>query len=161
MCRRNNMGLDIIATVGSNNKVRHAKDMGADNVVIHSDKNWIDEVRKITGKRGVDIVFEHVGKATWEQSLSILSRGGRIVTCGATTGQDVKINLAHLFIKQHSILGSTMSSLSIFHEVMEKIRDKVYFPFVDKIFKMQNIRQAHEYIENSHQKGKVVMVFDV
>ena len=111
-------------------------------------------------QEGVDIVFEHVGKATWEQSLSVLSKGGRIVTCGATTGQNVTINLAHLFIKQHSILGSTMSSLPIFNEVMQKIHKQIYFPFVDKIFRMEDIRKAHEYIEKSQHNGKVVMVFD-
>jgi NADPH2:quinone reductase len=135
--------------------------MGANNVVIHSDGNWKAEVKDITAKKGVDIVFEHVGKATWKQSLSVLSKGGRIVTCGATTGQNVSINLAHLFIKQHSILGSTMSSLPTFNEVMQKIHKQIYFPFVDDILRMENIRKAHEYIEKSQHNGKVVMVFDL
>ena len=109
-------------------------------------------------KRGVDIVFEHVGKATWQHSLSLLAKGGRIVTCGATTGKGVRIDLAHLFIKQHYILGSTMSSLPTFQEVMKKIHNNIYFPFVDKIYKMKDVRPAHEYIENSQHKGKVVLV---
>ena len=109
----------------------------------------------------VNSMFEHVGKTTWKQSLSLLSKGGRIVTCGATTGQNVSINLAHLFIKQHSILGSTMSSLPTFNEVMQKIHKQTYFPFVDKIFRMEDIRKAHEYIEKSQHNGKVVMVFDL
>ena len=130
-------------------------------MVIHSDDNWKAEVKDITAEKGVDIVFEHVGKATWKQSLSVLSKGGRIVTCGATTGKNVNINLAHLFIKQHSILGSTMSSLPTFNEVMQKIHKKIYFPFVDEIFRMEDIRKAHEYIEKSQHNGKVVMVFDL
>ena len=158
ICRE--MGLNVITTVGNHGKVKHAEKMGANHVLIHSDKNWPNEVKVITEKRGVDIVFEHVGQATWNQSLNLLSRGGRIVTCGATTGQDVSINLTHLFIKQHSIIGSTMSSLCTFKEVMEKIHNRVYSPFVDEVFKMEDVRQAHKYIENSEHKGKVVMVFD-
>ena len=152
-------GAKVIATVGNRDKIQHTEKMGADNVVIHSEEHWIDEVKNITNKQGVDIIFEHIGKATWNQSLNILARGGRIVTCGATTGQDVQINLGHLFIKQHSILGSTMSSIPTFKEVMDKIHNKVFFPFVDKIFNIEDIRQAHEYIENRKNQGKVVMVF--
>ena len=81
-----------------------------------------------------------------------------MVTCGATTGADVNINLAHLFMKQQSILGSTMSSISTFKEVMSKINNKKYNPMVDKIFAMKDIRDAHEYMENRQQSGKVVLV---
>jgi len=155
------IGAHVIATVGSREKIKHAEKMGANNVVIHSDDNWKDDVKDITAKKGVDIVFEHIGKATWKQSLSLLSKGGRIVTCGATTGPNVSINLAHLFIKQHSILGSTMSSLPTFKAVMKKIHKQIYFPFVDKIFRMEDIRKAHEYIERRQHNGKVVMEFDL
>ena len=108
--------------------------MGANNVLIHSDKNWEAEVKDITAKKGVDIVFEHIGKKTWKQSLSVLAKGGRIVTCGATAGQNVSINLAHLFIKQHSILGSTMSSLPIFNEVMKCKLTRNYVVYFGIIF---------------------------
>ena len=81
-----------------------------------------------------------------------------MVTCGATTGADVKINLAHLFMKQQSLLGSTMSSISAFKEVMTKINEKKYFPVVDKIFPMKNVQVAHEYLEKRKQMGKVVLV---
>jgi len=158
ICR--DLDAKIIATVGSPDKRKHAEKMGADNVVIHSDDNWLDEVKRITGKSGVDLVFEHIGKSTWEQSLKILARGGRIVTCGATTGKDVNIDLGHLFMKQQSIIGSTMSNIETFRKVMEKIHNKVYLPFVDEIFPMKYIRQAHEYIENRQHMGKVVMEFD-
>ena len=120
--------------------------------------NWYNEVKKFTGNRGVDVVFEHLGSATWEQSQRLLSKGGRIVTCGATTGPNVNIDLAHLFMKQHTILGSTMGSLSTFKEVINKIKDGKYMPMVDKVFAMEDIRDAHEYIENRKQKGKVVVV---
>ena len=154
------IGAYVIATVGSPCKVKYAEKMGADKVVIHAEDNWWDEISAITEQRGVDIVFEHVGKETWMHSMQMLARGGRIVTCGATTGNDVNINLAHLFTKQHSILGSTMSSLTTFKEMMEHINNRTYFPFVDKIFKIQDIHQAHEYIENRQHKGKVLMEFN-
>ncbi len=153
-------GANVIATVGSHDKIQHVEKMGANNVVIHSNDNWSEKVKDISGNNGINIIFEHVGKETWKESLRLLSKGGRIVTCGATTGNNVQINLSHLFVKQHSILGSTMSSLNTFREVMEKINNKLYFPFVDKIFNMKDISHAHKYIENRQQQGKVVMVFD-
>ena len=109
-------------------------------------------------REGVDVVFEHIGSATWEQSQRILSKGGRIVTCGATTGPDVNINLAHLFMKQHTILESTMASISAFKEVMDKIKNGKYIPMVDKVIPMEDIREAQEYLENRQQMGKVVVV---
>ena len=123
-------------------------------------KKYKEYQEAITKNKGVDIVFEHVGKETWMHSLHMLARGGRIVTCGATTGKDVNINLAHLFTKQHSILGSTMSSVGTFKEMMEKINRRIYFPFVDKIFNIQDIHHAHKYIENRQHEGKVLMKFD-
>jgi len=152
------LGAQIIATSGNKSKGKFCREWGAHHVVNHNHKNWLDEVKEITGKSGVNVVFEHVGSATWTQSIRILSKGGRLVTCGATTGADVNINLAHLFIKQQSILGSTMSSISTFKEVMSKINNQNYNPMVDKIFTMKDIRDAHEYMENRQQSGKVVLV---
>ena len=100
----------------------------------------------------------HIGYVTWNQSLKILAKGGRIVTCGATTGSKVHINLAHLFMKQHSILGSTMGDMQSFNEVMNKISEQKYTPIIDKIFPMGDIRLAHKYIEERHQMGKVIIV---
>ena len=152
------LGVQIIATAGNESKGKFCRELGAHHVVNHNHENWLDEVKEITGKSGVNVVFEHVGSATWKQSIRILSIGGRLVTCGATTGADVNINLAHLFMKQQSILGSTMSSISTFKEVMSKINNQNYNPMVDKIFAMKDIRDAHEYMENRQQSGKVVLV---
>ena len=156
ICR--DLGAEVIATAGNDDKCEYSENMGAHYVVNHNHDNWLDEVKNITGKRGVDVVFEHIGSATWEQSRRILSKGGRIVTCGATTGPDVNINLAHLFIKQQTILGSTMGSISAFEKVMDKIQDGKYIPMVDKVIPMEDIRDAHDYIENRKQMGKVVVV---
>jgi len=156
ICRE--LGTKVIATVGNDTKGGFCNKLGAHYVINHNHENWLDEVKNITGKSGVNVVFEHVGSATWKQSMRILSKGGRLVTCGATTGADVGIHLSHLFIKQQSILGSTMSNISAFKEVMTKINEKIYVPMVDKIFPMKDIRDAHKYIENRQQMGKVVLV---
>ena len=151
------LGAQVIATAGNDKKCEFSIKIGADHVVNHSQDNWVDDVKNITGKSGVNVVIEHIGVSTWKQSLRVLSKGGRIVTCGATTGADVNVNLAHLFIKQQSILGSTMGSIPTFIEVMEKINEKKYTPIVDKVFPMEDIRHAHEYMENRYQMGKVVV----
>ena len=107
---------------------------------------------------GVNVVFEHVGAATWEESIRLLSKGGRLVTCGATTGADVDINLAHLFMKQQSILGSTMGTLSALNDIKNLVASGKIIPEIDKVFSMENIRDAHKYVEDSNQFGKVVLV---
>ena len=156
ICRE--LGAKVIATAGNDGKCDYSENMGAHHTVNHNQDNWLNEVKKITDQRGVDVVFEHIGSATWKQSLRILAKGGRIVTCGATTGPDVNINLAHLFMKQHSILGSSMSDIQSFNEVMNKISEKKYTPIIDKIFPMEDIRLAHEHIEERQQMGKVIVV---
>ena len=133
--------------------------MGADLVVNHSSKFWIDEILSKIGNKRLDVIFEHIGFSTWKQSLKLLAKGGRLITCGATTGDEVNISLAHLFMKQQSILGSTMSSLDAFYEMMDNVNNKKYKPIVDKIFSFEEIRDAHLYIENRKQMGKVVLVF--
>ena len=90
----------VIATAGSDKKLSQARELGAEVVINHSRQKIRDEVKQATGKRGVDIVFEHVGAATWEDSVSCLARHGRLVTCGATTGYDVRLDIRHLFAKQ-------------------------------------------------------------
>ena len=156
ICRE--LGAEVIATAGNDDKCEYSVNIGADHVVNHNHNNWLNEVKNITNQRGVDVVFEHIGSATWDQSQRILSKGGRIVTCGATTGPDVNINLAHLFMKQHAIIGSTMASIPVFKEVMNKIISRKYIPMVDKVIPMKDIRDAHEYIENRNQMGKVVLI---
>ena len=152
------LGANVIATSGSDLKCEFSKKIGAHHVVNHNRENWQDEIKVITKMNGVNVVFEHIGSATWKESIRLLTKGGRLVTCGATTGANVDINLAHLFMKQQSILGSTMSNISAFKKVMSKINQRKYQPIVDKIFAMKDIREAHNYIENRHQMGKVVLL---
>ncbi len=152
-----NIGAKVIATVGSEGKKHHAKELGADYTVIHTDDNWVEEVKSLTFENKIQVIFEHVGQDTWENSMKLLDKGGRIVTCGATTGSKVQFDLKHLFIKQQNIMGSTMSDISSFIEVQKLINNKKIKPFLDKIFPIENIIEAHKYIEQRNQKGKVVL----
>ncbi|MBT5956311.1 MAG: zinc-binding dehydrogenase [Candidatus Marinimicrobia bacterium] len=151
-------GATVIATVGSDEKSKHALKMGADYIVNHYEDDWQKSVKSIVGKQGVNVIFEHVGPATWPYSMRLLGKGGRVVTCGATTGPKVNIDLTHLFMKQQTILGSTMSDISTYKAVMDKINSGVFTPFVDKVFSFDDIQSAHERIENGDHIGKIVLV---
>ena len=151
------VGCNIISTVGKESKKNYVYNMGANYVFNHNDTNLKNEVKNIF-PYGVDVVFEHVGSLTWEQSMKVLAIGGRIVTCGATTGGNVSIDLRHLFMKQQTIIGSTMASLKAFKEVNKKINDKKYNPFIDEVFKFKDIKKAHLRIENRKHLGKVILV---
>ena len=92
----------MISTSGSESKCIFCKNLGADYTLNHTENDWYAKLKDISNNNGVNVVFEHIGNKTWNNSLKMLSIGGRIVTCGSTTGSNVKINLAHLFFKQHS-----------------------------------------------------------
>ena len=151
------IGCQIISTVGNDSKKQYVYDLGADYVFNHTQDNLVEEIRNIFSE-GINVVFEHVGPLTWNQSMKVLAIGGRIVTCGATTGGKVSIDLRHLFMKQQTIMGSTMASLSTFKEVMRKIKEKKYKPFIDKVYRFEEIKSAHLRIENRKNSGKVVLI---
>jgi len=154
-----NIGATVISTVGNKNKVEYAENLGSDYVLQHYDnENFVQQIKDITKNKGCNVIFEHVGSSTWPNTMKSLSIGGRVVTCGATTGPKINIDLRHLFMKQQTILGSTMSSIKSFEEVMRNINNQLYKPFVDKIFTFNDIKAAHSYIENRQQMGKVVLV---
>jgi NADPH2:quinone reductase len=153
-----NQCASVIATVGAESKIDHARKMGADHVILHSAPDWAEKVNDMIGKAGVNVIFEHVGPATWPQSMRLLARGGRIVTCGATTGSNVDFDLRHLFMKQQTILGSTMSDLKSFKAVMDKINGDVFQPFVDTVLPFKKVQEAHKLIENREHIGKVVLI---
>jgi NADPH:quinone reductase-like Zn-dependent oxidoreductase len=147
----------VIATAGGEAKLTKAKELGADHVIDHYTQDIAAEVKKLTGKRGVDVVFEHVGAATWPKSLESLAPAGRLVTCGNTTGWDVKLDLRFLFSKQWSLLGSFMGSLGELHQVLKFVFKKELKPVIDKVYPLSEIRAAHERLENKEQFGKVVV----
>src|SRR5437868_11381154 len=150
-------GARVIATAGTDEKLRKAKQLGADHLINHQNQKIRDEVRRITGKRGVDVVFEHVGTATWDDSFASLELAGRLVTCGATTGYDAKIDLRFLFSRQLSLLGSYMGRKSDLLTVMKLIAAGKLKPIVDCIFPLNEISAAHAYLESGQQFGKVVI----
>ena len=150
-------GARVIATAGDEEKFDRIRALGADHVINHRKQDIADEVRKLTNKRGVDIVFEHVGASTWEKSLKALAFGGRLVTCGATTGYDVKLDLRHVFIKQQQILGSTMGPKASLFKIFRLVEEKRLSPVLDRVFPFSEAPEAHLYLEGGKQFGKVVL----
>jgi NADPH:quinone reductase-like Zn-dependent oxidoreductase len=150
-------GARVVATAGSDEKLQKAKELGADHLINHKTQKIRDEVRRITNKRGVDVVFEHVGTATWDDSLASMAAGGRLVTCGATTGFDAKVDLRFLFSRQLSLLGSYMGTKIELQTVMKLVAAGKLKPVVDRIFPLVEAAAAHTYLESSSQFGKVVL----
>ena len=150
-------GAKVIATAGSDDKLEKAKSLGADFLINHYKETISEKVKQFTEGRGVDVVVEHVGKATWQESLKSLAKCGKIVTCGATTGADVSINLNHLFYKHQQIIGSTMATRGELFEIMNFVRQKKLKPVIDKEFPIQEIAEAHKYVESGKQFGKVIL----
>ena len=147
----------VIATAGGDEKMAKARQLGADHVVDHYREDIAAEVKKFTAKRGVDVVFEHVGVATWTKSLESLSAGGRLVTCGATTGFDARVDLRYLFSKNWSLLGSFMGGMGELHQVLKFVFRKQLRPVIDSVMPLSEIRAAHERIERKEQFGKIVV----
>src|SRR5579859_2280064 len=150
-------GARVISTAGTDEKLAKARELGADFGINYKSQKIREEVRKITGKRGVDVVFEHVGTATWEESVASLALGGRLVTCGNTTGYDAKIDLRFLFSRQLSLLGSYMGKKSELQTVMKLVAAGRLKPVVDRVFPLAEAVAAHKYLESSSQFGKVVL----
>ena len=147
----------VIATAGGEHKIAKAKELGADYVIDHYSQDISAEVKKITAKRGVDVVFEHVGEATWAKSMESMAAGGRIVTCGATTGYDTKLDLRFLFAKQQSVLGSYMGTLGELHRVLKFVFNGTLKPVIDRVFPLSELAAAHQHLENKEQFGKVIV----
>jgi len=147
----------VIATAGDERKMQLAKELGADFVIDHYKQKISDEVRRITAKRGVDIVVEHVGKATWDESLKSLKPAGTLVTCGATTGPEVGIDLRFVYSRQLSILGSYMGTMGELHDVLKHVFSGKLKPVVDRAFPLKDARVAHEYLQESKMFGKIVL----
>jgi NADPH:quinone reductase-like Zn-dependent oxidoreductase len=147
----------VITTAGDETKLAKGRELGADYGINHYQQKISEEVRKITNKEGVDIVFEHVGAATWDESVKSLKSNGTLVTCGATTGPNVGIDLRHLFARQLSLLGSYMGTMGELHEVLKHVFAGRLKPVVDRVFPLSELRAAHEYLEGSKMFGKIVV----
>jgi NADPH:quinone reductase-like Zn-dependent oxidoreductase len=147
----------VITTAGDESKLAKGRELGADYGINHYQQKISEEVRKITNKEGADIVIEHVGVATWDESVKSLKRGGTLVTCGATTGPNVGIELRHLFARQLSLLGSYMGTMGEMHEVLGHLFAGRLKPVLDRTYPLSDIRAAHEHLEKSQMFGKIVV----
>ncbi len=148
----------MITSAGSESKRRLGLELGAEAAVDHRDPEWPKEILRLTDGRGVDVVFEHVGPATFAGSLRVLARNGRLVTCGATTGPKVQFLLPHLFIKNQSIMGSTMGPRSALPLIFDRIAAGTYRPVVDRTMPLSEVREAHQLLEERAVAGKIVLV---
>ncbi|HQZ41216.1 MAG TPA: zinc-binding dehydrogenase [Vicinamibacterales bacterium] len=150
-------GARVIATAGTEAKLARARELGAFETVNHSTEDLAAAVRRLTERRGVDVVVEHVGTATWEASVRSLARGGRLVTCGATTGHEARIDLRVLFGRQLSLLGSYMGRKG------ELLRAAGFFlsghlvPVVDRVYPLAEAADAHRRLEARENFGKIVL----
>ncbi|MCC6624442.1 MAG: zinc-binding dehydrogenase [Deltaproteobacteria bacterium] len=152
------LGARVIATASRDDKREAALSLGADHALDGRDDGWPKKVKELSGGRGVDVVFEHVGGETFERSLRVLARAGRVVTCGATAGIDVKLNLRHLFFKALSILGSTMGTRGEYHQLAALYEGGHFRPIVDRVLPLAEVREAHRALEAREVFGKVVLV---
>lgn len=150
-------GAQVIATSSSDAKLERARALGADHTINHRTGDVVKDVRRLTAKRGVDVVVENVGEATWDQSLRVLGRGGRLVTCGATTGPSVTVDVRRLFWHQWDILGSTMGGAEEYREIVRLLGQGHLRPVVDATFPLDRAVEAFRRMEEGEQMGKIVV----
>ena len=150
-------GARVIATASSEEKLAKARMLGADETVNYSMDDWPKEVRRLTERRGVDVVVEHTGSATWGGSISSLKNNGRLVTCGATSGYDARTDLRQVFYRHLTILGSFMGSKAELLEAMKFVSTGKIRAVVDRVLPLSEARAAHELLESRAQFGKIVL----
>ncbi len=151
-------GARVFTTAGTDAKLAKARALGADiGLNYKTNPDWSKKVYQLTNRRGVDIVIEHVGAATWDHSIRVLRRGGRLVTCGATTGGEVSLHLQRLFFKNLEILGSTMGTKAELHRIVHLMASGDLKPMVDQVLPLADIQEAHRILEAREAFGKVVI----
>jgi NADPH:quinone reductase-like Zn-dependent oxidoreductase len=150
-------GARVIATASTDDKLARAKALGADETINHASQDLVAEVKRLTGKRGVDIIFEHVGADVWPKLILSLTRGGRIVTCGATSGWDARTDLRHVFFRQLEILGSTMGPKGDLFPILDQVGAGRLKPVVDKILPLAEAQAAHRLLQDRAIFGKIVL----
>jgi alcohol dehydrogenase len=152
------IGCRVITTVGDDAKAEKARAIGADHVINYRDERFEGVVRKITAKKGVDVVFEHVGAATFNGSLLCLKRGGRLVTCGSTSGPSTTINLMQLFQQQYRIIGSFGASLRNIRDSLAKMAQGL-LPVIDTELPLAQLERGLSRLESRQVFGKIVLTF--
>src|SRR5713101_1929669 len=152
------LGATVITTASTQEKLNRGKELGADYLINYAQTDFLQEVKKITQRRMVDVVFEHVGTDTFEKSVACLPYGGRLVTCGATTGYEAKLDLRVLFYKQISLLGSTMGSKGDLFRILELVQQGRLRPVLDRVLPLQKAAEAQRQLESRAHFGNVVLV---
>lgn len=153
----NLFGCRIIATAGSDDKLARAKELGADEVINHYQQDFQAEVMRLTANRGVDVVVEHVGQATWAKSIASLTFNGRLVTCGTTTGAEGQLNLEQLFVKQIGVLGSRGGTRAELHQVLNLTASGHLRPVIDRVYPLAETTEAHRRLAAREQFGKILL----
>jgi len=151
------LGAKVITTAGSDEKLRKAKELGADELINYKEQDFLKEIKKITDKKGVDVVFEHIGGKTFEKSMLALAKNGKLVTCGATEGAIANIDLRFLFYKHITLYGSFMGQKNELIELMKFFENGKLRAIVDTVLAIEDIKEAHNIIEERRQFGKVVI----
>ena len=150
-------GARVIATASSDDKLARARALGADETINHASQDLVAEVKRLTGKRGVDIIFEHVGAEIWPKLILSLARGGRIVTCGATSGWDARTDLRHVFFRQLEILGSTMGPKGDLFPILDQVGAGRLRAIVDRTMPLVEAQAAHRLLQDRAVFGKIVL----
>jgi NADPH:quinone reductase-like Zn-dependent oxidoreductase len=151
------MGCRVITTAGTDEKLEKALALGADELINHSRHSIAEEVARLTGKRGVDVIVEHVGQAVWDDCFNSLATYGRLVTCGGTTGGDVKLNIQALFARQRTILGSYMGGKGELMDVLKLIGERKLKPVIDSVFPLAEAQAAQRKMESRDFFGKILL----
>jgi NADPH:quinone reductase-like Zn-dependent oxidoreductase len=154
------VGCRVFATASNAEKLQRAKELGADALINYTTEEFDKAIRELTNKRGVDIVVDYIGADTWVRSLRSARRGGRVLTCGATTGFAPQTDLRHIFFRQVQVLGSTMGSHREFLDVMKCVFRGQLKPVIDRVLPLPEARKGHELIEQRAVFGKIVLTND-
>ena len=152
------LGARVISTVGAEDKMEKAKMLGAEEIINHSSEQVVDRIASLTQGHGVDVVIEHIGQAVWEHCLKSLARGGRLVTCGATSGAANQLDARYVYSRQLTIMGSYMGTRAELLEATRLIETGKLVPVVDSTFPLQEARAAQERMLNRKNFGKIVLV---
>lgn len=151
------IGATAWVTSGKPEKLERARALGADHLLDHRDPNLGKLIRSQTNKRGVDVVIDSVGEATWPRSLQALGRRGRLVTCGGTSGPMVQVDVRRMFWNQWTLMGSTMGNDAEFAAIVRLFRDDILVPPVDSVWALDEAPAAYERLQSGQQFGKVVV----
>lgn len=150
-------GARVMTTARGKEKLEKAKQIGADEVIDYSKDDYAERVRSVTNNKGVDLIFEHIGPDTWEKNLQCLSKGGRMVVCGSTSGPTTTIDIRFLYMKQHAILGCYMGSKKELFDVLNLVEFGKLRPTIDTVFPLKDAVAAQQRMLNRENFGKIVL----